>query len=63
MTASVIERRPLYIDQLYRTYMAIFSESCSVAVVYSVAAIYRAVTYRFDRIFFRQLIRGNALLI
>ena len=63
MTASVIERRPLYTDQLYRTYMAIFSESCSVAIVYRVAATYRAVTYRFDCSFLRQLIRGNAFLI
>ena len=52
MTASVIERRPLYTDQLYGTHMAIFSESCSVAVVYRVTAIKRAVTYRFDCSFF-----------
>ena len=69
MTASVIERRPLYTDQLYGTHMAIFSESCSVAVVYRVTAINRAVTYWFDCSFFffllliRQLIRGNAFLI
>ena len=53
MTASVIERRPLYTDQLYGTHMAIFSESCSVAVVHRVTDIYRAVTYWFDyRVFF-----------
>ena len=68
MIASVIERRPLYTDQLYGTRMAIFSESCSVAVVYRVTDIYRAVTYWFDYgVFFwlliRQLIRGNAFLI
>ena len=66
MTASVKERRPLYTDQLYGTHMAIFSESCSVAVVYRVTAIYRAVIYRFDPIFFsnfRLLIRGSALPI
>ena len=48
--------------------MAIFSESCLVAVVYRVTDIYRAVTYWFDNRFFfllliRQLIRGNAFLI
>ena len=46
--------------------MAINSESCSVAVVYRVTAIYRAVIYRFDPIFFsnfRLLIRGSALPI
>ena len=46
--------------------MAIYSESCPVAVVYRVTAIYRAVIYRFDPIFFsyfRLLIRGNALPI
>ena len=48
MTASVIERRPLYTDQLYGTHMAIFSESCSVAVVYRLTDINRAVTYWFD---------------
>ena len=48
MTASVIERRPLYTDQLYGTHMAIFSKSCLVAVVYRVTDIYRAVTYWFD---------------
>ena len=54
---------------LYRTHMAIFSKSCSVAVVYRVTDIYRAVvTYWFDYRFFfwlliRQLIRGNAYLI
>ena len=69
MTASVIERRPLYTDQLYGTHMAVFSKSCSVAVVYRVTDIYRAVvTYWFHyRLFFwlliRQLIRGNAFLI
>ena len=69
MTASVIERRPLYTDQLYGTHMAVFSKSCSVAVVYRVTDIYRAVvTYWFDYRFFfwlliRQLIRGNAFLI
>ena len=52
MTASVIERRPLYTDQLYGTHMAIFSESCSVAVEYRVTDIYRAVTYWFDHGFF-----------
>ena len=46
VTASVKERRPLYTDQLYGTHMAIFSKSCSVAVVYRVTAIYRAVIYR-----------------
>ena len=68
MTASVIERRPLYTHQLYGTHMAIFSESCSVAVVYRVTDINRAVTYWFDCGFFfllltRQLITGNAFLI
>ena len=69
MTASVIERRPLYTDQLYRTHMVIFSESCSVAVVYRVTDIYRAVTYWFDYRFFfgglliRQFIRGNTFLV
>ena len=69
MTASVIERRPLYTDQLYGTHMAVFSKSCSVAVVYRVTDIYRSVvTYRFHYRFFfwlliRQLIRGNAFLI
>ena len=48
--------------------MAIYSESCPVAVVYRVTAIYRTVIYRFDCIFFfvsnfRLLIRGNALPI
>ena len=52
--------------------MAIFSESCSVDVVYRVTDIYRAVTYWFDHRFFfffgllirlRELIRGNAFLI
>ena len=53
MTASVIERRPLCTDQLYGTHMAIFSESCSVAVVHRVTDIYRAVRYWFDyRVFF-----------
>ena len=50
----------------YRTYMAIYAESCPVAVVYRVTAIYRAVIYRFDPIFFsnfRLLIRGSALPI
>ena len=51
----------------YRTYMAIYSESCPVAVVYWVTAIYRAAICRFDRIFFvfnfRLLIRGNALIV
>ena len=50
MTASVIETRPLYTDQLHGTHMAIFSESCSVAVVYRVTDIYRAVTYWFERL-------------
>ena len=69
MTASVIEKRPLYTDQLYGTHMAVFLKSCSVAVVYRVTDIYRAVvTYRFHYRFFfwlliRQLIRGNAFLI
>ena len=69
MTASVIERRPLYTDQLYGTHMVIFSESCSVAVVYRVTDIYRAVTYWFDYRFFffwlliRQFIRGNTFLV
>ena len=48
MTASVIERRPLYTDQFYGTHMAIFSETCSVAVVYRLTDINRAVTYWFD---------------
>ena len=48
MTASVIEKRPLYTDQFYGTHMAIFSESCSVAVVYRLTDINRAVTYWFD---------------
>ena len=53
MTASVIERRPLYTDQLYGTHMAVFSKSCSVAVGYRVTDIYRAVvTYWFDYGFF-----------
>ena len=47
--------------------MAIYAESCPVAVVYRVTAIYRAVIYRFDPIFFfsnfRLLIRGSALPI
>ena len=47
--------------------MAIYAESCPVAVVYGVNAIYRAIIYRFDCIFFvsnfRLLIRGNALPI
>ena len=47
--------------------MAIYSESCPVAVVYWVTAIYRAAICRFDRIFFvfnfRLLIRGNALIV
>ena len=69
VTASVMERRPLYTDQLYGTHMAIFSKSCSVAVVYKVTAIYRAVTYWFDYKFLfswlliRRLIRGNSFLI
>ena len=69
VTASVIERRPLYTDQLYGTHMAVFSKSCSVAVVYRVTAIYRAVTYWFDYKFLfswlliRRLIRGNSFLI
>ena len=47
--------------------MAIYSESCPVAVVYWVTTIYRAAICRFDRIFFvfnfRLLIRGNALIV
>ena len=46
--------------------MAINSESCSVAVVYRVTAIYRAVIYRLIVFVFasnyRLLIRGHALL-
>ena len=62
------EETALYTDQLYGTHMAIFSESCSVAVVFKVTVIYRAVSYWFDYRFFfwlliRQLIRGNAFLI
>ena len=34
-------------DQLYRTYMTIYSESCPVAVVSRVTAIYRAIIHRF----------------
>ena len=69
MTASVIERRPLYTDQLYGTHMVIFSEGCSVAVVYRVTDIYMAVTYWFDYRFFffwlliRQFLRGNTFLV
>ena len=47
MTASVKERRPLYTDQLYGTHMAIFSESCSVAVVYRVTDIYDKILFCF----------------
>ena len=46
--------------------MAIFSESCPVAVIYRVTAIYRAVIYRLTVFFLllsRLLIRGNALPI
>ena len=43
--------------------MAIYAESCPVAVVYRMTAIYRAVIYRFVFFFvsdFRLLIRGNS---
>ena len=45
------EETALYWSTL-RAHMAIFSESCSVDVVYRVTDIYRAVTYSFDYRFF-----------